>query len=412
MRRRRRPVDPAELDRWVREGLITEEQKEQILAAAAEAPPAAVAEAKRLDLVTVTYYLGGLLVFFAYATYLGFQWREMPDAMRLAASSLSVVGIGALGLYLRSAGFRLGGELLLLAASAAVPLTIHSVQLALGVWPDILEEDLTYGDFVGQVTASWVAVDIVSLAVVAAALIYLRVPLLALTTATLAYFLLLDGAVWLDVQIGGSTIWGNLESSLVGVGGLALALVGFLLEGRTQRNYSFWFYAGGLVGMLSALIDGVDVASRNLGGFLFVLAGAVWIAAAIYLEPRSRAPARRANPLLFHLFGLGAIVIGLGTLAVAAEHVAPLGVLYLVAGVALLALSVWLQRLLFAAAGGLAIFIYVSKLAFDVFNVPHGGPSLGFAFVLAVIGLIIILGTAAMRRLLQRGGKGHHTRSP
>jgi hypothetical protein len=396
-------VDRAELERWVKDGLITEEQKQQILAAAAEAPRAVAAEARRFDMATIAYYLGGLLIFFAYATLIGFQWREISDETRLAASVLSVVGMGGLGLYLRRLGFRLGGELLLLAASAAVPLTIHSIQMALGVWPNVLEEDFTYGDFVGQVTPSWVALDAASLAVVAVALVLLRVPLLALTTGALAYFLLLDGAVWLDVQIGGSTIWGNLESSLVGIGGVALALVGLIVDGRSQRNYSFWFYAAGLVGMLSALIDGADVASRNLAGFLFTLAGAVWIATAIYLQSLPGAAARRTNSLVFHLFGLGAIVIGLGSQAVAATDVIPLGLLYLAASLALLTLSVWMQRLLFTAAGGLAIFIYVAKLGFDTFGAPTGGPSLGFTFVLVAIGLVIILGTAAMRRFfLQR----------
>ena len=409
MRRRKRPVDEAELERWVQDGLITPEQKQRILAAAAEVPRAVAAEPRRFDMATVAYYLGGLLIFFAYATLVGFQWQEMSDEARLTASAVSVVGMGGIGLYLRQLGFRLGGELLLLAASAAVPLTIHSIQAALGLWPDVLEEDFTYGDFIGQVTPSWVALDVASLAVVAVALVLLRVPLLTLTTGALAYFLLLDGAVWLDVQIGGSTIWGNLESSLVGIGGVALALVGFLAEGRTQRNYSFWFYAAGLVGMLSALVDGADVATRNLAGFLFTLAGAVWIAAGIYLQSLPDAAARRANYLVFHLFGLGSIVVGLGWLAVAADDVIPLGLLYLAASLALLALSVWLQRLLFTAAGGLGIFVYVSKLGFDNFGAPTGGPSLGFAFALVAIGLVIILGTAAMRRFFLRRRKA---RSP
>ena len=75
---------------------------------------------------------------------------------------------------------------------------------------------------------------------------------------------------------------------------------------------------------------------------------------------------------------------GLGAKAFPSDAAAGWGVLWMITALVVLALSILLQQRLFAAAGLAAIFAYLARLVFDVFE------SANAALVLVILGLLIL----------------------
>jgi hypothetical protein len=120
-------------------------------------------------------------------------------------------------------------------------------------------------------------------------------------------------------------VWETPQLLTVAVLGAATVAAGVLGRGRTERNYGPWLYGMGLVGLAVGL--SVEAFESSSAGW-----GAVWMIAAL----------------------------------------------------AVLALSVLLQERLFAVAGLVAVFAYLAKLVFDVFE------SANAALALVVLGLLVL----------------------
>jgi len=340
----------ADLDRWVRAGVITSAQREAILADLGDRPPASAPALvlPALDLATLLYYVGGVLVLIAYSVFLGLVWEDVEKGGRVAIAAASMTFFAAASLLLlRTERFRLPGELLTVVTVAITPLLIFAVLDAAGLVP----EEPHYWQFRGEWSAyyeaqrdyvrdlQWVRLTMAAVSLIAAALALWRVrsPFLAAAAVT--------GASWLAVECGqvlrGPTTnefeWGALESVLLAIVGAATVLVGYALHGRTQRDYTTWLYA----------------------------------------------------------LGLGALIYGL--LIRALDSDAPgWGVGFLAVAVLMLVLSIPLQQRLFALVGAGSAYVYFGKLVFDVFE-----GSAAMALALAGIGLLIV----ASGMLYQRFGR-------
>ncbi len=96
----------------------------------------------------------------------------------------------------------------------------------------------------------------------------------------------------------------------------------------------------------------------------------------------------------FYLFGHVALLGNLSALALGNDLLP--GVLFLAVYVGFVVASVWLQARVFLVFGAIGCYAYVAKLAFDVFD-----RSLGFALVLGIVGLLIVLATVAYERYIQ-----------
>ena len=117
-------ITDADLDRWVEDGLITAGQRDDILRDLAAQQPAE----RGLNVTTLLYYSGGLLVLVAYSVFLGLQWEELNQAGRIIISALSFAFFGGVSQWLlRSGRFQLPGELLQVVAVAVVPLLLFAV---------------------------------------------------------------------------------------------------------------------------------------------------------------------------------------------------------------------------------------------------------------------------------------------
>jgi hypothetical protein len=336
-----RRFDSNDLERWVAAGIITADQRNAMLADVKGRGPLPGA----LDMSTLLYYAGGILVLVAYSVFLGLQWEELKEEGRVAIAAASMAFFAAVSFtLLRSERFRLPGELLTVATVAITPLLTFAVLDAAGLWPheptnwhfyhEWQAWDQAHLDYVGDLQRARLGMAAASLAVAVVVLCLVRSPFVAAAAAV--------GLGWLAVEGGqvatGPNIdefeWGTAVSLLLATAGAVIVALGVALHGRTQRDYTTWLYVLGLTGLVGGLW-GRAVDSDALG----------W------------------------------------------------GVGFLVVAVLVLLLSIPLQQRLFAIVGVAAAYSYFGKLVFDVFE----GSAVA-ALAMAALGLAIV----AMGMLYQR----------
>lgn len=124
--------------------------------------------------------------------------------------------------------------------------------------------------------------------------------------------------------------------------------------------------------------------------FVSIAVGVLLLAIGVALQLR----VRRDYAFWLYLSGHAVLIGGLSSLAFKHEGLAALAFLVFYIGVVVA--SVWLQRRVFLVFGALGVYSYVSYLAFRVFE-----GTLGFVFALATVGLLIIFGAIAYRRLIE-----------
>ena len=372
-------ITDADLDRWVEDGLITAGQRDDILRDLAAQQPAE----RGLNVTTLLYYSGGLLVLVAYSVFLGLQWEELNQGGRIIISALSFAFFGGVSQWLlRSGRFQLPGELLQVVAVAVVPLLLFAVIDTSGLWPEDpgygrvapivspeerrdheatlteIEESLDEGVLTQeeqdrliqernelleivevpgrgvsgqerreyQTDLAWarMALAAATLLVALAAFGWSRSPFVLAAAVVAFAALVVDVTIVLQAAREDYT-WRTPQTLAIAAMGAALVAVGVAVRDRTRRDYSIWLYVMGLIGLTVGLAE--SAFSSDAPGW-----AALWMLAAL----------------------------------------------------SVLALSIPLQQRLFAVAGLAAVFAYLAKLVFDVFE------SANAALVLVILGLLIL----------------------
>lgn len=298
----------------------------------------AVEQRKGLNIVTVAYYFGAMLMISACAWFLGDKWDAL-GSKGILITSLIYAGISAAaGWLLREKGYVIGGGLLITVAVSLTPLVAYTIEDMLGVWPG--NRPGAYKEYYPLIHGSWVIMELATIVVAALALRFVRFGFLTAPIAFSFWFLSMDAAAW---YLGQNDLdWTVRKWVSVGVGLLTL-LVGFGLdrtlhkknESRTE-DFAFWCY----------------------------------------------------------LFGLMAFWGGLSSM----ESTSEVGrAIYAAINLGLIGLAVKLRRMTFLVFGAMGIYVYLGHLAYQVFK-----DSVLFPFTLALLGLSLILSTVwAQRRFLR-----------
>ncbi len=326
-----------DLERWVEQGLLSAEQRDAILEEVTTHPPD-----EGLNVVTLLYYGGGLLVLLAYGVFLGLQWEAMNEAGRVVLAAISLVFFAGISTYLiQDQRFRVPGELLQVVAVAAVPLLAFAVLDAVGLWPDdpgfraSFQEREEY-----QTDIAWARIGMAGVTLLAAwgAFRYSKSPYALVAGVLSVGWLVLD----VSFQIQPDRLefeWETPQMVLLAFMGAGSVVMGILVAGKTDRDYSLWLYVLGFAGL----------------------------------------------------------AVGLGAKAFDTD-VWAWSVLWLFVSLAIVALSIPLQQRLFAAAGLAGVFAYFARLVFDVFD------TAGAALALVVLGLMVLAAGAVYQRLSDRLG--------
>jgi hypothetical protein len=328
-------LSPADAERLVQWGY--EQRLNRSLLPEPKSP--APEQRKGLNLVTVAYYFGAMLMISACAWFLGDKWEALGSPGIFITVLLYGLVAARLGWWLRHKGYLVGGGLLITVAVCLVPLLTYSIQDMLGIWP--AEHPGSYERFYPWIHGSWIVMELATIAVAALALRYVRFSFLTAPIAFSFWFLSMDVAAW---------ILGDAYPSW-----------------ETRKWISV------IVGLITLLVGyGLDRTLHKPG------------------EPRSQDFA-----FWCYLFGLLAFWGGLTAMDSDSEV---RRLLYLLLNIGLIGLAVKLRRTTFLVFGALGVHLYLGHLAYRVFQ-----DSFFFPFVLALLGLSLILVTVWMqRRMLAR----------
>src|SRR6185436_5723980 len=350
------PPDPAEvllstadLNRAVAEGVISQIQADTLVHWAydqrfkrtlpAEAPrPPAPEQHKGFNVVTVLYYFGAMLMISACAWFLGDKWDALGASGICITAILYIMVSASIGVWLRRREYLVAGGLLITVAVSLVPLLIYSIERMTGFWP--AGDPGAYRDFYPLIHGSWIVMELATIAAAALALKFVRFSFLTAPMAFCFWFLSMDLA----------------------------ALI--LRQNSLQSEPAKWISV--MVGALVILVGfGLDRLMR----------------------PRN-APRTEDFAFWCYLFGLMAFWGGLTAMESGSEL---RRLVYLLINIGLVALSLKLKRTVFMVFGVLGIYAYLGHLAWEVFK-----DSVFFPFVLALLGLSLILGAVFGQHYLRK----------
>lgn len=341
-------LTPADIRRAAVEGVLPDGDAERLIDWGYEqrfnrtfipdpAPGPAPETRKGLNAVTVAYYFGAMLMISACAWFLGDKWEELGSPGIFGTVLVYMLVAVGLGRFLRGKGYVVGGGLLITVAVCLVPLLTYTIEEMLGLWPASRPGE--YKEFYPRVHASWIVME---LATMAAALVALRYVPFGFLTAPLAY--------------------------------------------------SFWFFSMDVAEWVFG-----QTLSRNERCWTSVLVGALTVLVGYGLQRSYRRPeVPRTEDFAFwcYLFGLLAFWCGLTFMESGSE----VGrILYALVNVGLIALGVKLRRAVFIVFGVLGVHVYLGHLAYEVFK-----DSVLFPFALALLGLSVILVTVFAQRYMRK----------
>jgi hypothetical protein len=280
-----------------------------------------------------------MLMISACAWFLGDKWQALGSPGILATVSVYIVIAAGLGSWLRTKGYVVVGGLLITVAVCLVPLLTYAIEDMAGLWPS--EHPGRYANYYPWINGSWIVMELATIAAAAIALLYVR---FAFLTAPIAF--------------------------------------------------SFWFLSMDLAALLTKNAD----LSWEARQWISVIIGLFILIVGFGLEKLFHKPGEpRSEDFAFwcYLFGMFAFWGGLTSMDSDSEISKAL---YALLNVGFIVLAVVVRRSTFLVFGALGVHIYLGHLAYRVFQ-----DSFFFPFVLALLGLSLILITVLLqRRVLSR----------
>jgi len=293
---------------------------------------------KGFNLVTVLYYFGAMLMISACAWFLGDKWDVLGAGGICITAIIYLLIAASTGMWLRRSGYLVAGGLLITVAVSLMPLLVYSIERMTGFWP--AEDPGGYGRFYPWIHGSWIVMELATIGAAALALMFVRFSFLTAPMAFSFWFLSMDLAALIFRENSLSSDKAKWVSVLVGV---LTMLVGFGLDRTLHKR-----------------------GASKMEDFAF------WC----------------------YLFGLMAFWGGLTVMDSGSELKR---FVYLLINLALVGVSIKLRRTVFLVFGAMGVYVYLGHLAWEVFK-----DSVLFPFVLALLGLSLILGTVWGQRFWKR----------
>lgn len=251
------------IGRWRSTGLISGDQAERLLVEEREREdgrePGVASKwpfgGTRPDPDTIVTHAACLLIVYAVIDIL---WRDpepMSRGMEFSWALFVVAGCCGAGFALRRfPRARLGGNLLIFAGTAVLPILIYTLQRFAGFWPD--QSRLGYEDYSDWELFARIVIELVSMVTAVALAWRMRFPPMLLLAGLLGCVLAIEFGVWIradyDEFLHISDLWAGVVASGVIVG------AGLELARRRLRSYAHWLLLAGNLAWL-ALFGGIAV---------------------------------------------------------------------------------------------------------------------------------------------------------
>jgi hypothetical protein len=293
---------------------------------------------KGFNLVTVLYYFGAMLMISACAWFLGDKWDVLGAGGICITAIIYLMIAASTGMWLRRSGYLVAGGLLITVGVSLMPLLIYSIERMTGLWP--AEDPGSYGHFFPWIHGSWIVMELATIGAAALALKFVRFSFLTAPMAFSFWFLSMDLAA--------------------------------LMFRENSLGYEKARWVSVLVGAFTMLVGfGLDRILHKRG-----------------------APKMEDFAFWCYLFGLMAFWGGLTVMDSGSELKR---FVYLLINLALVGAAIKLRRSVFLVFGAIGVYAYLGHLAWEVFK-----DSVLFPFVLALLGLSLILGTVWGQRFWKR----------
>lgn len=274
------------------------------------------------DLPHILYYLGAMIVIASFSWLLGLGWERFGGGGILLISLAYIALFVVIGNILwNKKQLTVPGGLFVTMAVCLVPLAIYGFQEYTGKW--LTDEPGHYRDFFSWVQGRWFMMELGTIIAGCLALYFYPFPFLTAPVFFSLWFMSMDITPLLfntKDDFWTEHVW------VSGFFGLAILIVSYLIDRRTEKDFAFWGY---LFGILS------------LGCSLSIL----------LLDPDSG-----IKRFIYLLISLGFILI-----------------------------SILLQRTIFLIFGAMGVFSYIAVLASQYFS-----DSILFPFILSLIGILIV----------------------
>jgi hypothetical protein len=316
-------------------GIISDEQYNKIIALDSEADSVKGEKKRGLNYVMAFYYFGALIIIFAFTYFLVSQWVKLSTWLILAIGLIFQLTCFCIGQYLRKKlNYKTSGGLLVTAAIAITPLVVYSLEKIFGIWPLVRITGES-----GSYNDYWMLVK--------PCWVYIEFITLVVAVATL---------YWVRFSF------------------LAIVI-----------GHTAWFLSMDL----TELILGSSSYNQAFGGtrkWVSIVIGVIMISIGRLLNRKSE------EDYSLWLFIYGALILTTSTAFLWLNNEFN-ALLYLILHIILVFMSIRWQRASLMVFGALGIYIYLGHLAWDIFkNSPF------FPIALALIGLLMILGTVSFQR--------------
>jgi hypothetical protein len=248
------------LEDAVREGIITTDQADRLVAflgeaAPSPAPPDVPTASPRFGFVNVLYYFGGLIAIGAMSLFMTLGWNALGGWGGFATALLYLGLFLGLTHWLSQRGHMVPAGITATLAVVMVPLAIFGLQMALGYW----DARKPFRDYHVLIDWRWLMMEFGTLAAGAVMLWRYRFPFMMMPIAVTLWYMSMDLVPYFT---GNKYDW-EMRKLVSLVFGLVMVLVAFWvdLRSRFSRDYAFWLYFFGVLtfwGGLSLMKSGSE----------------------------------------------------------------------------------------------------------------------------------------------------------
>jgi uncharacterized membrane protein YhdT len=210
--------------------------------------------ASSFEAAHVAYYLGAMLIIGAMGWFITNAWDSLSGLTLSAIAFLYAAIFGGVGFVLfQKTPTKVPGGILTAVAVCMTPMLVYGIERQLGWWP--ANDPGSYARFHTYINGSWVLMEVVTVLVAAIALRLVRFPFITAPAAYALWYLSMDATAMVF-----STHWSfKQECQITVIFGLAMLLLAYLLDSKSNLDFAFWFYLFGLLtfsGGLTLMGDG------------------------------------------------------------------------------------------------------------------------------------------------------------
>jgi len=277
---KRLSISSLDLRQATEQGVISEEQGDALwrfLAGGGKNTPSSL-----LDLPHLLWYTGALIVIGAMGLFSTLAFARWGGFALTMTAAVYAVLFTAFGRHLWQRQLTTPGGLCLTIAVTMTPLFVFGIQDVLGWWSHSDPGD--YRDFFRWIRASWLPMEVTTIAAGLIVLTFYRFPFLIAPIAVALWFLSMDLVPWIFGEAWSGWDQRRIVSLWFGFGMIATA---WWVDVKARTDLAFWLHLFGLIafwGALSATQSGNEFAKA-----IYCLINIVLLIGAVFLQRRAYA---------------------------------------------------------------------------------------------------------------------------